>query len=301
MLPERLPPTPCDIATLLALARDVEGMGMSKRTRQRELARLRARREAERQHARRRRALFAYGGLGLAVVVAAVAGAMWLNDDGTPAATAASTTAPAATPDDARADAPTAPATVACDGKIPPRVKHPSFDARPTTKVNPDRTYLATFQTSCGRFTVRLDPRRAPITTANFVFLAGRKFYDSTWFHRIVPGGAAGIGVVQGGDPKGSGGGGPGYAIKDELPSGPAAYKRYSVAMANSGPNSGGSQFFISTQDNSKGLQANYSVFGQVVDGRSVVDRIAEVPVGGQNGDTPTEAVWIEKLTVKTS
>jgi cyclophilin family peptidyl-prolyl cis-trans isomerase len=71
--------------------------------------------------------------------------------------------------------------------------------------------------------------------------------------------------------------------------------------MANSGPDSGGSQFFINFEDNSKALQANYSVFGEVVDGRDVVDKIAKVQVGGQNGDTPAEAVWIEKLTVKAS
>lgn len=276
---------------------------MSKRTRQRELARLRARRDAERQRVRRRRALLSYGGLAVVVAVTAVLGGLWLNRD-EPASTAAATsTTPSTTtpPNDARADAPTAPATVACGGKIPGRVKHPTFKSAPKNKVDAGKTYLATFQTSCGDFTVRLDPKKAPITTANFVFLAGRKFYDSTWFHRIVPGGQAGIAVVQGGDPQGSGRGGPGYTIKDELPDSPAAYKKYSVAMANGGPNSGGSQFFISTADNSKGLQADYSVFGQVVDGQAVVDKIAAVPVGGQSGDTPAEAVWIEKLTVNVS
>jgi peptidyl-prolyl cis-trans isomerase B (cyclophilin B) len=281
---------------------------MSKQTRKRELERLRARREAERQRARRRRALLTYGTLGLVLVVAAVAGGLWLSGgDDTPAG-AAATTAEASTTtsaaqefDDARAGAPTAPAQVACGGRIPPRVEHPTFSKPPTTTVDPAKTYLATFQTSCGRFTVRLDPKNAPLTTANFTFLAGRRFYDSTWFHRIVPGGSAGIAVIQGGDPQGTGRGGPGYAIKDELPASPDAYKKYSVAMANSGPDSGGSQFFISFADNSEGLQANYSVFGQVVDGREVVDRIAKVPVGGQSGDTPTESVWIEKLTVKVS
>jgi cyclophilin family peptidyl-prolyl cis-trans isomerase len=203
--------------------------------------------------------------------------------------------------DAAWAGAPTAPAQVACGGQLPPKVDRPAFSKPPTTKVDPAKTYVATFQTSCGDFAVRLDPKKAPITTANFVFLAGKKFYDSTWFHRIVPGGAAGIAVIQGGDPQGTGGGGPGYAIKDELPSSPAAYKQYSVAMANSGPDSGGSQFFINFEDNSKALQANYSVFGEVVDGRDVVDKIAKVQVGGQNGDTPQESVWIEKLTVKAS
>ena len=281
---------------------------MSKQTRKRELDRLRARREAERARQRRRRALITYGALGLVVLLAALAGGIWLTgDDDTPAAATATTaagattTAPATEFDDARAGAPTAPAQVACGGEIPPKVERPTFSKPPTTKVDPAKTYLATFQTSCGRFTVELDAKKAPVTTANFVFLAGKKFYDSTWFHRIVPGGAAGIAVIQGGDPQGTGQGGPGYAIKDELPSSPAAYKKYSVAMANSGPDSGGSQFFINFEDNSKGLQANYSVFGEVVDGREVVDKIAEVPVGGQSGDTPTQAVWIETLRVKAS
>ena len=281
---------------------------MSKQTRKRELDRLRARREAERQRARRRRALVTYGALGMVVVVAAVAGGLLLTgDDDTPAAATATTvagattTAPASQFNDARAGAPTAPAQVACGGQVPPKVDRPTFAKPPSTKVDPAKTYVATFQTSCGDFTVKLDPKKSPITTANFVFLAGKKFYDSTWFHRIVPGGAAGIAVIQGGDPQGTGAGGPGYAIKDELPSSPAAYKKYSVAMANSGPNSGGSQFFINFEDNSKGLQANYSVFGEVVDGRDVVDKIAKVQVGGQSGDTPQQSVWIEKLTVKES
>jgi peptidyl-prolyl cis-trans isomerase B (cyclophilin B) len=278
---------------------------MSKQTRKRELERLRARREAERQRARRRRALLTYGALAVVVVVAAVAGGLWLTgDDDTPAAAGATTTTAAAEQfDDARAGAPTAPAQVACGGKIPPKVEHPTFAKPPTTKVDPDKTYLAIFRTSCGRFTVRLDPKKAPVTTANFVFLANKHFYDSTWFHRIVPGGAAGIAVIQGGDPEGSGQGGPGYAIKDELPSSPAAYKRYSVAMANGGPNSGGSQFFINFEDNSKAFASNpnYSVFGQVIEGTGVVDKIAKVPVGGAQSDTPTQSVWIEKLTVKVS
>jgi peptidyl-prolyl cis-trans isomerase B (cyclophilin B) len=280
---------------------------MSKQTRKRELDRVRARREAERARARRRRALLTYGAIGLVVVVAAVAGGLWLTGDGDSPASAAATTVAGATTtvpasqfNDARAGAPTAPAAVACGGKIPAKVDHPSFSKPPSTKVDPAKTYVATFQTSCGDFTVKLDPKKAPITTANFVFLAGKHFYDSTWFHRIVPA-SAGIAVIQGGDPEGTGRGGPGYAIKDELPSSPAAYKQYSVAMANSGPDSGGSQFFINFEDNSKGLQANYSVFGEVADGRDVVDKIAKVEVGGERGDTPQQAVWIEKLTVKVS
>jgi peptidyl-prolyl cis-trans isomerase B (cyclophilin B) len=278
---------------------------MSKRTRQRELARLRARREAERRAAARRRALLLYGGLGVLVLVAGLAaGRALISREPAKSAATATTATPTtqARPrtNDARADAPTAPAEVACGGKVPPRHRHPTFKSGPTLRLDPARTYDAVFQTSCGRFTVRLDAKDAPGTAANFVFLARKGFYDSTWFHRILPGGAAGIGVVQGGDPQGTGRGGPGYTIKDERPKGKDPYARYSVAMANTGqPNSGGSQFFISTQDNSKALPPNYAAFGTVTAGRAVVDRIAAVPVGGPQGDTPTHAVWIDKLTIK--
>src|SRR4029450_6911559 len=133
------------------------------------------------------------------------------------ASRAAGASAPTATPptaaaefDDARAGAPTAPATVACGGEIPPKVDRPTFGKPPTAKVDPGKTYLATFQPHCRRFTVRLDPNNAPITTANFVFLADKKFYDSTWFHRIVPGGAGGGAGIRGGGAQGAGRGGPG-------------------------------------------------------------------------------------------
>jgi peptidyl-prolyl cis-trans isomerase A (cyclophilin A) len=126
--------------------------------------------------------------------------------------------------------------------------------------------------------------------------------YDSTWFHRIVPGGAQGIGVIQGGDPKGDGTGDAGYKLADELPKGKDPYKKYTVAMANSGPNTSSSQFFVNTQDNpTAALASNYTMIGTVTAGRGVVDQIAKVPVGGERGDTPTQAVWVEKVTVKTS
>jgi peptidyl-prolyl cis-trans isomerase B (cyclophilin B) len=197
---------------------------------------------------------------------------------------------------DARVDIPTAPATVACGGKVPPRVLHPKLDRLPKTKANPSQRYRVVLRTSCGDVTLRLDPKAAPATTYNFVFLAQRHFYDSTWFHRITPGGKANIGVIQGGDPKGTGEGGPGYNIPDELPKGKSPYKKYTVGMANSGPNSGGSQFFISTQDNK--LQSTFTLFGKVVKGQDVIDKIAKIPLGGERGDTPTESAWIESATV---
>ncbi|HZD70122.1 MAG TPA: peptidylprolyl isomerase [Actinomycetes bacterium] len=278
---------------------------MPSKTRQRELARLRARREAERRRARRRRALVVYGTLGILVASAAVTSGLWLvNRPGSKPSQASATTAPTQTtvaPTGARIDAPSAPAAVACGGKLPPRHAHPTSKSAPTSRLQAGRTYLADFKTSCGTFTVQIDPSSAPIAAANFVALAKKGFYDSTWFHRIVPG-RSGIGVIQGGDPQGNGQGGPGYTIKDEPAKGKAPYARYTIAMAKSSqPNSAGSQFYINTTDNNDaGWNGAYAVFGKVVSGKSVVDTIGKVPVSGQNGDTPTQAVWIEKLTIRT-
>lgn len=278
---------------------------MPSKTRQRELARLRARREQERRQIRRRRAMLTYGTLGIVIVVVAVGGGLLLANrpSSSPPASPATTAAPATTvaPTGARVDAPTAPETVACGGKLPPRHAHPTAKTAPTTRLDPKRTYTATFQTSCGSFSVRMDPSSAPLAAANFVSLARKGFYDSTWFHRILPGGNN-IGVIQGGDPKGDGQGGPGYTIKDEPAKG-KPYTKYAIAMAKgSAPNSAGSQFFINTQDNNNaGWNNTYAVFGKVVSGQKVVDTIGKVPVGGPNGDSPTQAVWIQKLTVKVS
>jgi peptidyl-prolyl cis-trans isomerase B (cyclophilin B) len=264
-------------------------MPSASQTRRRELARLKARREAERRRARRRRALILYGSIGVVVVVLAVVGGLLrTGDKPAPKATA--------TGQDARTDVPTAPAAVACGGTTPSKVNRLKLDRAPKSQAQPNQRYEVTLTTSCGPITLLLDPKNAPITTFNFIYLAQRHFYDSTWFHRIVPGGKDNIGVIQGGDPQGTGEGGPGYTIKDELPKGKAPYKKYTVAMANSGPDSGGSQFFISTQDNQ--LPSNYALFGKVLKGQDVVDKIARIQVGGERGDTPSEAVWIEQVAV---
>jgi peptidyl-prolyl cis-trans isomerase B (cyclophilin B) len=278
---------------------------MPSKTRQRDLARLRARRDAERRQARRRRALLTYGTLGIIIVVVAVAGGVLLvnRPDSKPSAASATTTPTATTvaPTGARIDAPTAPEQVACGGKLPPRHAHPTSKTAPTAKLAAGHTYTATFATSCGSFKVRIDPSTAPIAAANFVSLANKGFYDSTWFHRILPGGNN-IGVIQGGDPQGDGQGGPGYTIKDEIQKG-KPYTKYTIAMAKgSAPNSAGSQFFLNiTDNNNAGWQGAYAVFGKVVSGQSVVDKIGKTPLGGANGDSPQQAVWIDKLTIKES
>jgi cyclophilin family peptidyl-prolyl cis-trans isomerase len=122
----------------------------------------------------------------------------------------------------------------------------------------------------------------------NFLFLAAQGFYDGVIFHRVIPGF-----MVQGGDPTGTGRGGPGYKFRDEL-DGPGTYTRGTVAMANAGPNTNGSQFFIMHRD--YGLPHNYTIFGKVTSGIEVVDAIAALPTGSQ--DRPTTPPAITKITV---
>lgn len=158
-----------------------------------------------------------------------------------------------------------------------------------------DKTYTATLQTSHGSMTVEFYPEDAPNTVNNFVNLAKEGFYDGTVFHRIISGF-----MLQGGDPTGTGTGGPGYKFADEPVK--KQYTKGTLAMANAGPNTNGSQFFIMHADYA--LPPNYTIFGKVTDGIDVVDAIASVPVGrsrsGENS-TPAEPVTLEKVTVSES
>ena len=143
----------------------------------------------------------------------------------------------------------------------------PKKYARSEQVIDPRARYLATITTDRGDIEFAMDAARAPKTVNNFVFLAGEGFYDGLTFHRVVDGF-----VVQGGCPEGSGRGGPGYRFDDEPVQGD--YLAGSVAMANSGANTNGSQFFISTVDNRRSLTKSYNLFGQVVKGMDVVGQI---------------------------
>ena len=134
--------------------------------------------------------------------------------------------------------------------------------------IDPAKKYTATIQTDVGTITASLDPVAAPKTANNFAFLAGYHYFDGIIFHRVVP-----QFVIQGGDPTGTGSGGPGYQFADELPKA-GAYKIGSLAMANSGPNTNGSQFFIITGQQGTSLPPNYSLFGQVTGGGDVMTKI---------------------------
>jgi len=179
-----------------------------------------------------------------------------------------------------------APEIPAADGSSP---KTQRFDAAPPMVIDPAKRYTAEMVTSKGTMTIALDPIAAPATVNNFVFLARWHYYDGIVFHRIIPGF-----MLQGGDPEGSGRGGPGYRFNDELPA-PGRYEIGSLAMANAGPNTNGSQFFIVSGPSGVGLPPSYSLFGKVVGGLDVVKAIEAV--GSQSG-APSEPVTIESVTV---
>jgi len=149
----------------------------------------------------------------------------------------------------------------------------------------------AIIETSMGTIDVELFEDKAPITTANFIKLAQSGFYDNLTFHRVIPNF-----MVQTGDPKGDGTGGPGYAIKDEFGAGLKHNKPGILSMANSGPNTGGSQFFITTVP-TPWLDGKHAIFGQVVKGQEVVDNISMVKRNSQ--DKPLTPVIIKKITIK--
>jgi peptidyl-prolyl cis-trans isomerase B (cyclophilin B) len=144
-----------------------------------------------------------------------------------------------------------------------------SFSAPPTMAINPAHHYLVTMKTSKGDITLCLDPQLAPITVNNFVFLTRNGFYNGLTFHRVVA-----DFVIQGGDPQGTGSGGPGYKFNDEPVKG--EYTAGALAMANSGPNTNGSQFFICTVDDTAKLQKLYNLFGYVQTGMDVVLKIKQ-------------------------
>jgi cyclophilin family peptidyl-prolyl cis-trans isomerase len=143
-----------------------------------------------------------------------------------------------------------------------------TYKQAPAMTIDTGKIYCAGINTTRGLIVVELEPKLAPKTVNNFVFLAQHKFYDGLVFHRVVPSAH----IIQGGDPKGNGSGGPGYQFADEKVQG--NYLAGTIAMANSGPNSNGSQFFINLADNSKEFQKSYNLFGQIVQGLDVATMI---------------------------
>jgi peptidyl-prolyl cis-trans isomerase B (cyclophilin B) len=180
----------------------------------------------------------------------------------------------------------------AADGSSPRTI---TFAQAPPSCTDKTKTYTAVVTTNNGAFTIALDAAAAPLTVNNFVVLARYHYFDNTVCHRAIPQFA-----VQCGDPTGTGQGGPGYTIADELPAA-GAYKIGSIAMANSGPDTNGSQFFVVTGANGASLPPNYTLFGQVTDGLDTTIKALDAlgnPDTAANGVPPLQQIIIQSVTV---
>ena len=182
-----------------------------------------------------------------------------------------------------------------CRDVDPQAAREEGREKAPKELLATTRTYRVRVRTSCGDFTITLDPEASPRAAASFASLARKGFYDGTYIHRIVPGF-----VIQGGDPTGTGTGGPGYSTVD-TPARSTTYERGVVAMAKTGaeaPGTAGSQFFIVTGEDA-GLPPDYAVIGRVTAGQDVVARIAVL--GDPNTELPTQPVVVDEMTVQVS
>jgi len=183
-----------------------------------------------------------------------------------------------------------------CPASTSARVNTLTWASAPAMTIDKSKTYFAHFNTTAGNFVIKLDAATAPITTNNFVFLAEHKFYNCVIFHRVITNF-----VIQGGDPTGTGTGGPGYTIADEYPkTATPQYPLYSLAMANEGSaHTGGSQFFIVTGSAGEQLGPTYSLFGEVVSGQSVVKVINAF--GSPSGVPPNVTERMLTVTISQS
>ena len=283
---------------------------MSKRSRDRHLAKLAARRQAERRAAERRRSAI-LGSIAGVAGIALLVGAwfMFFADSPTPIKKASATPTVSPTPS-ASPGAKTgtvqvqpAPTKTACGAKPPSGAgkPKPQYAGPPPLTIDPKKTYVATFETSCGAFTIQLETGTSLQTTNSFVFLADKGFFDGQYFTRLD----TSIDVVQGGDPTGTGTGGPGYSIPDEF-TGTEKYTPGTFAMAHAqAANSGGSQFFLITGKKGAKLPAQYTIFGHVTSGLGVLTKIQQLPIKdpqGAPGDiaaqAPAQAIYIDKVTI---
>jgi peptidyl-prolyl cis-trans isomerase B (cyclophilin B) len=186
-------------------------------------------------------------------------------------------------------------APAGCEAAEEPSPKGEGDLSKPKGRLDPSKTYVATVSTNCGDFEITLDAGRAPKTGASFKALADDGFYDGTTFHRIVPGF-----VVQGGDPKGDGTGGPGYSVV-EAPPQDLVYKKGVVAMAKSGAEAAGtsgSQFFVVTAEDAQ-LPPDYALLGKVTAGQEVVDKIGVAETDAM--EKPVDPVVISSVKVAVS
>ena len=252
-------------------------MPNAKRARHKEARRQKI--EQERRQAKRQRSLRRIG-VSVAVAVAVVGSLLLIKSNlSTPLVTTSTVATSSTTSTTAPVSTTTAPSAISqsqadalarqagCPASTTARANNLQWSSAPSMTITTSKKYYADVVTTAGSFTISLDAANAPKTTNNFVFLAKKNYFHCIIFHRAIPGF-----MVQTGDPTGTGSGGPGYSFADELPAGP--YPLYSVAMANSGPNTNGSQFFIVTGASGQTLPDSYSRFGQVTTGQETLVKL---------------------------
>jgi len=260
------------------------------KSRQRELAKQSAKRQAERRHRRRKRTLTTVIAVVLVLVVGGAVAGVVLAGGGSPS-----------TPPSPSASA----VPVACGGTTPNSASvvglfNGKYKTPPAMSIDTKKKYLWTLQTSCGQIQVQLDPSTAPKTVNSLVYLTTQGLFNGSTFHRIAKNF-----VIQGGDPAGTGSGGPGYTTVDTPPKN-AKYPIGTVAMAKTSSDpagTSGSQFFIVTSSQAQqalapGGVGQYAIVGHVVQGMNVVNKIAALPiVGGASDGKPVQAVYIDSAT----
>jgi cyclophilin family peptidyl-prolyl cis-trans isomerase len=166
-----------------------------------------------------------------------------------------------------------------------------TYTEPPAMKIDVNKQYTATLDTTAGKIVVELFPKEAPKTVNNFIVLSRDSFFNGIIFHRVIPGF-----MIQGGDPTGTGMGGPGYKFENENRDTTRTYSAGTLGMANAGPDTNGSQFFIMDADTPLPPH-DYTIFGQVKDGQDVVHKIATAPRG--DNDRPNDPVTINSITIK--
>ncbi|MEY9942497.1 peptidyl-prolyl cis-trans isomerase B (cyclophilin B) [Streptacidiphilus sp. MAP5-52] len=273
-----------------------------KEKRRRELQRMKLDRQAQARAQRvaesRRRTAIVGAAVVAVAAVAVGAVALWPSGSSAKSSDAASATKAAAP----SASASAAGATTAAGYTIPAK-KDGSWKTEPAMTIDTSATYTAKIQLGQGEVDLKLDAAAAPHTVNSFVFLAGQHFFDGVYCHRLT---TSGIYVLQCGDPTGTGSGGPGYQFKDENLSDPAVkggtYPAGTIAMANSGANTNGSQFFLVYKDSA--LPANYTPFGTITGGLNVLNAIAAKGTDNSNGSGdghPMQPVVMNSVTTTKS
>jgi cyclophilin family peptidyl-prolyl cis-trans isomerase len=265
---------------------------MAPKSRKRQLEKLAKRRAEERARQRRKRLAAAVVG-GLVGIAGISVGAIFLFGGGDEAEVTAGESTQATSSNENDEEGGAMDGSAACGGEVPAAASEEKrrFNDPPEMQIDPSKDLSAVLTTSCGAITIDLLQEEAPVTVNNFAFLAREGFYDGLTFHRVIA-----DFMNQGGDPQGDGTGGPGYQFEDEIVEGLTFDAPGLLAMANSGPDTNGSQFFITTVPTPH-LDGRHTIFGRVTDRMDVVERINTLET--DPSDAPLETVYIERIEIR--